>query len=117
MSTIHWGGALFIFVRMRKEDYKKNAPNWTATPDDYRLVFRLVDGMWREVTNNLACYADMLLADYLQEMDIVVPEHCRSLNIRYVDEHNYDVKIWYRCYADNGTVAIDFDRKKCEFKY
>lgn len=55
---------------------KKNAKGWVATIKDYRLVFRPVDGMWREISNNLPEYSGVCLADYLQQVNVAVPDGC-----------------------------------------
>ena len=53
-----------------KQDYSKNKPNWQPSLSDYLLVFREVDGIWREVSGNIPAYRNMILADYLAQIDI-----------------------------------------------
>lgn len=89
------------------DDFKKNKPGWVATPDDYRLMFKEINGFWVEFTNNLPEYSGMTLAWYLHEMDIVIPEGCQFCRI-----HRGDECIEYR---DCGSyVRIDYERKKVD---
>ena len=82
-------------------DFKKNKPGWTATPDDYRLIFKEVNGFWIEITNNLEKFSGTTLAMYLHKMDIVIPDGCQFCRIKRGDEH-----IEYR---DLGSyVQIDY---------
>lgn len=87
---------------MNKEDFKKNAPGWRATAKDYRLVFRLVEGCWREISNNLPQYSNMILADYLALMGIDIPDGCQFCRIVRVDLH-----FEFREYG--GIIRIDVD--------
>ena len=87
---------------MSSDNFKKNAPNWVPTVNDYVLIFREVDGCWREITGNLAEYRDMILADYYEAMDITLPDGCTFCRIRRSngeweirDRHSY-VKILFK---------------------
>lgn len=84
-------------------DFRKNVPNWKATRDDYRLVFRLVDGLWREISNNLPEFSSMTLAEYLAKMDIHVDDRCTFMRLE-----GDDYQIRYRVYG--GTITIDYKR-------
>lgn len=82
------------------EDFGKNKPGWVPTVNDYRLIFRQIDGEWREITNNLPQYRGMLLADYLEHMEIVIDCDCQFC--RVVRE---GLTFEYRVYG--GSVRID----------
>lgn len=88
------------------DDFKKNKPGWRPSMTDYRLIFQANDnGDWREVTNNLSQYHDMLLADYLALVDIEVPYGTQFLRILR-DELHFE-------YRDcNGFVRIDVEIHK-----
>ena len=68
-------------------DFKKNVPGWTATPDDYRLIFKEVNGFWVEITNNLEQYAGTTLAMYLHKMELAFPEGTTFCRVKRGDEH------------------------------
>lgn len=55
-------------------DSKKNKPGWTASRDDYRLIFKEVNGFWIEITNNLPIFSGTTLAMYLHKMELAFPE-------------------------------------------
>lgn len=55
---------------------KKNAPNWVPSDKDYRLIFREVDGLWIEVSNNLPKYYGMTFADYCNQVDLIIDYGC-----------------------------------------
>ena len=61
---------------MSNECFMKNVPNWQPSLSDYLLVFREVDGIWREISGNIPEYKDMILADYLTQVEIEVPAGC-----------------------------------------
>lgn len=88
---------------MREESYKKNAPGWHATKDDYRLIFRMVDGLWREITNNIPEYFNMVLADYLQVVDVIIPDGCKMMRIERDDELFF-IREW------GNNILIDYDK-------
>lgn len=67
---------------MTKEDFKKNAPRWSDTAKDYRLVFRNVDGCWRVIFSNLPQYSNMILADYCAQIGIEIPDGCEMMRVR-----------------------------------
>lgn len=84
------------------EDFRKNAHGWKPTEDDYRLIFREVDGLWVEITNNLPRFYNMTLADYLSQVNIVIDDDCQFCRIRRGDER------WeYR--NNGGYIRIDYD--------
>lgn len=84
------------------QDFSKNVHGWKPSEDDYRLIFREVNGLWVEITNNLPGYFGMTLADYMSQMGLTVPygtQFCRiqrdDLDFEYRDMHSYvriDVK-------------------------
>lgn len=84
------------------QEKSKNVPNWVANEKDYRLLFCLVEDEWRECSHNLPKYNNMLLADYLAEMQICIPDYTQFLRI-YDDERNLHFE--YRCYG--GRIRID----------
>lgn len=82
--------------------FGKNAPNWEPTENDYRLIFReCADGYWREITNNLAKYSGMILADYLAEMDIAIPDGCQFCRIK-LDRMSFE----YRCSGAYAQIDV-----------
>lgn len=84
-------------------DKARNAKGWQATETEYRLVFREDrDGIWRETSNNLVKYYNMILADYLSEVGIDIPDGTQFLRIKREDLH-----FEYRAYG--GSVCIDAD--------
>lgn len=87
---------------MNKEDFKRNAPGWSATAKDYRLVFRLVDGCWREISNNLPQYSNMILADYCAQIGIDIPNDCEMMRVRRGKE-----KFFFRQWGAN--IVVDFE--------
>lgn len=70
--------------------FKKNRPNWVPTDIEYRLVFQPVKGQWREVSNNLPRYNGVMLADYLSDVGISIPEGTTFLRL------------------DNGRIALEY---------
>lgn len=83
------------------EDFKKNARGWIATDNDYRLIFREdKQGFWTEITYNLPQFGGILLADYLDQMGISIPDDCQFCRIKSVD-----MLFEWRCYG--GAVRID----------
>ena len=98
----HPPGWCFFFVLMNKEDFKKNAPGWSATAKDYRLVFRVVDGCWREISNNLPQYSNIILADYCAQMGIEIPEGCELMRVRR-GEKLFAIRRW------GASIVIDLD--------
>ena len=86
------------------KEFSKNVPNWTPTKKDYRLVFRLVDGIWQEVSNNLPEFSAMTLAEYLAYMDIIVDDRCTFM--RLMTEH---WTLEYRAAA--SSITIDYMRR------
>lgn len=87
---------------MNKEDFKKNAPGWSATANDYRLVFRIVDGCWREISNNLPQYSNMVLADYCSQVGIDIPDGCVMMRVRRGDKEFY-IRKW------GASIVVDYD--------
>ena len=81
---------------------RKNQKGWRPTANDYLLIFRPVDGMWREISNNLPEYSGVCLADYLQQLNIAVPDGCTFFRIKRGNLHFE--------YRDFGAyVRIDVD--------
>lgn len=87
------------------ESFKKNVPGWKPSNRDYRLMFREVDGVWREISNNLPQYSGMILADYLALMGIDIPDGCQFCRIIRDNLH-----FEFREYG--GTIRIDVDIKE-----
>lgn len=85
------------------QSFIKNVPNWEPSAEDYRLVFREVDGLWREVTGNMPQYSNIILADYLSLMDMQMPDGVTFCRIKRINEQ------WeYREYG--GMIRIDYDK-------
>lgn len=74
-----------------REEYLKNKPGWQPTSDDYLLVFKFMDDYWREVSWNLPQYANMIFAEYLEEVGIVLPEGCTFCRVRR-DGHEWEFR-------------------------
>ena len=87
---------------MNKEDFKKNAPGWRATATDYRLVFRIVDGCWREISDNLPQYSYMILADYFTQIGFEIPDGCEMMKVRRGDEEFF-IRRW------GASIVVDYD--------
>lgn len=68
-----------------KQDYSKNCPNWHPSLSDYLLVFREVDGIWREISGNIPEYRNMILADYLTLVGIEIPDGCTFCRVSLAD--------------------------------
>lgn len=66
--------------------FEKNVPKWEPTVNDYMLAFREVDGYWREISGNVPQYANMIFAEYLDEMDIALPDDCVFCRIKRNDD-------------------------------
>lgn len=96
------GVVLFFYVRMNKEDFKKNAPGWSATAKDYRLVFCLVDGCWREISNSLPQYSNMVLADYCAQIGIEIPDGCELMRVHRGNDV-FAIRRW------GASIVVDFD--------
>ena len=80
------GGAVhfFLYIAMSVKErpyFKPNVRNWVATETFYRLVFFQVDGVWREVSNNLARFYNVTLANYLETVHFAVPDECEYCRI------------------------------------
>lgn len=80
--------------------FRKNVRGWKPTVKDYRLIFREVDGAWREISGNLPEYNCAYLADYLSAMGIDIPYGCEFCRIK-TDEMSFE----YRDF--NSYVRID----------
>ena len=85
---------------MNEDLMKKNVPNWVPSDKDYRLIFREVDGLWIEVSNNLPKYYGMTFADYCNQVDMIIDYGCTFARFR---RGNVDT-----CYRDcGGYLRID----------
>lgn len=85
------------------DSFTANKPGWRPTPNDYRLIFtQASDGYWREITNNLPEYGNMVLAEYLDEMGIYLPDDCQFCRIV-----NDNIHFEYRAYG--GQIRIDVE--------
>lgn len=84
--------------------YEKNRPNWQPSLSDYLLVFREVDGIWREVSGNVPAYKDMILADYLAQIEIEVPDGCTFCRVSLADgqwefrQNGGIIRVFYKDY-------------------
>lgn len=87
---------------MNKDDFKKNAPGWSATVKDYRLVFRLVDGCWREISNNHPQFSNIILADYCAQIGLEIPDGCEMMKVRRGKEEFF-VRQW------GANIVVDYD--------
>lgn len=67
--------------------FKKNVRGWKPSDNDYRLIFREIDGFWREISGNLPRYNCVFLADYLSGVGVVIPEGCTFCRINRTDLH------------------------------
>ena len=102
-------GAHFFFAYMDKTKFKKNAFNWVANDEDYLLVFRQVDDLWREISGNLPKYNNIVLADYLNQVGVIVPDDCTFCRIeRYEDDGR---KFYWELRAHGGLIYIYFELK------
>lgn len=82
-----------------KRTFYKNSPNWQPSLSDYLLVFREVDGIWREISGNVPAYQDLILADYLAQIQIAVPDGCTFCRVSLADGQ------WeYR--LNGGTIRV-----------
>lgn len=84
--------------------YEKNSPNWQPSLSDYLLVFREVDGIWREVSGNIPAYRNMILADYLALVEIEVPVGCLFCRVCLADgqwefrQNGGLIRVYYKDY-------------------
>lgn len=61
------------------------------------MIFRPIDGIWRD------CSTGVVLADLLQEYDIVIDDRAEFLRLR---DYNRNVSIWVRLAAGKVTITI-----------
>lgn len=84
-----------------KREFSKNVPNWQPSKKDYLLIFRYVEGYWREISGNIPKFENMVLADYLAEIDIQLPDDCTFCRV------SRDWWTWeYR--ANGGQIRVNF---------
>ena len=87
-----------------EERFLKNKRGWKPTKDDYLLAFRcLDDGYWREISGNIPEYSNMILADYLDEIDMNLPDDCIFCRVRRTDE-----EIEFKQYS--GIIYISYKK-------
>lgn len=85
-------------------DFRKNVPGWVPTEKDYRLIFRPDSrGMWREITCNLPKYQGVLLADYLADMNITIPDGCTFCRIGLGT-----MRFEYRAFGSGVCIDVDY---------
>lgn len=84
-----------------QDNFKKNVPNWKPTKGDYCLVFFYVDGYWREISNNIAEYSNMIFADYLSEIGISLPDDCQFCRI-VREEEMYEFRLY------GGKIRVSY---------
>lgn len=88
--------------------YWRNVPHWHPAENDYVLVFMPVDGLWIEVGHDIPKYKNMTLADYLQHMNIIVPDWTQFL--RVIDEERR-MLFEYRAYdALRVVIKVSIDK-------
>lgn len=68
-------------------EFRKNVRGWKPSESDYRLIFREINGEWREISNNLPQFSDRILADYLSIMGIDIPDGCQFCRIKRDNLH------------------------------
>lgn len=100
---------LTFFVDMNTLKFKKNVPNWVATDEDYMLVFRQVDDLWREISGNLPKYSNIVLADYLAQVGIYVPDDCTFCRIERYEEDGR--KFYWELRVHGGLIYINYTLK------
>lgn len=88
-----------------KRNFSKNAPNWKPSKDNYLLIFQEVDGYWKEISGNIQEYADMVFADYLDEIDIHLPDDCTFCRVSR-DDWTWE----FRAYG--AQIRINYYRRK-----
>ena len=92
---------------MSKIETFKNVPNWVANERDYQLVFvpthNIVTNIfeYREAGHDIPKYRNILLADYLLDIGVCVPDFTQFL--RVITE---DFRFEYRAY-NNARIRID----------
>lgn len=87
---------------MSRKSTFRNVPDWSPSDSDYQLVFCDVDGFYRECGHDIPKYRDVLLSDYLLEMNIFIPDYTQF--IRIIDLER-SLHFEYRSYG--GRVCID----------
>lgn len=91
---------------MSKKTFK-NCPNWVANERDYQLVFMPVLNVvtrnyeYREVGHDIPKFRNMMLADYLSDMGLYIPDYTQFLRI-ISPEYHFE----YRAY-NNARIRID----------
>lgn len=68
-------------------EYGKNKRGWKPSETDYQLIFREIDGYWREITGSIAKYNNLILADYLSAIDCALPVGTQFCRVRRGQEH------------------------------
>ena len=61
------------------------------------MIFRPIDGIWRDCSNGA------VLADVLNEYDIIVDDRAEFIRLR---DYDRNVSIWYRASAGKITITI-----------
>lgn len=90
---------------MNTDLLKKNVPNWVPSESDYRLVFRQIDGIWREISGNLPRVSNIVLADYLSQLEIDLPDGCTFMRIDREGWH-------FQLKQHGGLIIIDVEDKR-----
>lgn len=85
------------------ESFKKNVRGWKPSESDYRLMFREINGEWREITNNLPRLHFSLLADYLQEMGIDIDPDCIFCRIK-----RDNLRFEYRDFGSYVRIDVEY---------
>lgn len=96
----------------KKVNAEKNVPNWEPNENDYVLIFvETFDEIlglfeYREAGHNLPKYANMLLCDYLKEMQLeYIPDYTQFMRILHPD---YILE--YRAYG--SRVQINYTKRE-----
>lgn len=90
---------------MQKKSFR-NSSKFYPNLDDYQLVFVLVNGEFRECGHDIPRYANMLLSDYLLEMNLFnIPDYTQFLRILHPD-----YLLEFRSYG--GRIRIDYKKRE-----
>lgn len=86
---------------------KKNVPNWVPSNKDYRLIFKEVNGLWIEVSNNLPRYHGITFAEYCSMMDMTIDDGCTFARFKWGARE--------LCFSDcHGYLRIDYIEREDE---
>lgn len=86
------------------ERYVKNVRGWVPSENDYLLVFKWVEGYWREISDNVPKYAGMIFADYLDMVGINLPDDCTFCRIKRDGEE-------WECKVYGGMIRVYYKKE------